>query len=170
MKTGAIKKYLVLSVSLVTLVGSGVYWVSPLSLLSYKDWVLEYESYEHGPELTAALNDPNYWQSFSRWQCFKNKMLTFHCAVSDGKFLIPEVMVEGEDREYVFGLDYAENYDCDHILKAWREVLNSSQKICFFGAYLPTNNNFIEAADPRPTYLISQLKGNVYWYADDAWP
>ncbi len=155
------------TLALLAILGLGVYLSHPLSLLNYDDWMLEYENRANRPTISAALNDPNYWQSFSRWQCFENKTLSFHCAMADKKNPIPEVVVEDKAKEYVFGLEYAENYDCALILKAWKKTLDSSKPFCFFGAYLPTNNDLVEISDPSPTYLISRLKGTGYWDLDN---
>jgi hypothetical protein len=166
MKSNPLKKTLLVSTLLIASIGVGVYFARPISLLNYDDWMLEYENRKRAT-LTAALNDPNYWESFSQWQCFKNKPLSFHCAIADEKFKIPEVVVSDTEKEYVFGLEFAKNYDCDQILKVWKGILGSSQRFCFFGAFLPTSSRVREDGHPNPTYLISRLKGFGEWDLND---
>lgn len=147
--------------------GWSIYFFQPAYHLNYSDWHLELESLTTKSKISAALNDPDYWESFSRWKCFKNKTPSFRCALADGTYPIPEILVDDGTKEYVFGLEYAENYDCDSVFKAWKQTLNSSKSFCFFGAFLPTGHGLAEKKDPNPTYLISRLKGRAYWDLED---
>lgn len=160
MKSNAFKKIVFIGLIAFMLIGAiSFYFSAPISLLTLDDFALELED-SHDSALSSAIDDPNAWESFNRWQCFKSPQLKIQCNLLNGTFPVPEIVLRNKEKLFVFSLGYEENYNCDDFLNKWQVALQDAKKACFYGAYLPSNGFLVEKQNQSPLFLVSKIKSD----------
>lgn len=139
------------------------------NLLSEDDIALETSERNGTPALSGALGDLEYWESYNQWMCFnKDSVKLTRVEVRyDGKIkYMPQLDAWLPGHYFEISLSGDTEYDNDRLYSYWDELLERSEEICAYAAYLQQ----LDPRQERPSslWVISRLKTERgYWIEAD---
>jgi hypothetical protein len=137
------------------------------SLLTEADFQLQ-ESQDR-PALSSVIGEEPGWESFNEWQCFPTDRVESYCAIhsfprDDGKTddkRTPTLRISTDSDEIMdFDYDNFGSFDvnCDSALWQWRQMLDGTDTLCLYGAYLQ------DIADGEGYWILERMKtGKGFW-------
>lgn len=146
------------------LLNLSMYFDSNYKLLSPSDFEILKQFDSNVPTLSAALDEANYWESYSEWICFPiDETTAFSCSeqIMDEVIKTPMISVSSHGESFEIEASVTEGVDCDKTIFEWSKLLTKRDSFCVLAAYL---QDLPPTSGKNSLWILDALKTqNGYW-------
>ncbi|HBQ21547.1 MAG: hypothetical protein A2Z91_02230 [Deltaproteobacteria bacterium GWA2_38_16] len=157
-----LQKFLILAVVLCAFLNLSMEWDYGYGILTSSDFDTQRNQDRHA--LSAALDDPDYWESYNLWQCFPKEEIEINCikvcykdkciANEDWSDSLTFLAQPSDGALYEFSFDDDHERSCNQTMEIWWPLLNGQQAVCLYAAYLQDFDVSSEENIKRHSYWV----------------